>query len=146
VAEVCGPEAQVKWPNDVLIDGRKVAGILVESRPQERWAVLGIGLNVAIAPDQFPAELQDTATTLNLPPSAIEDLLEHLLTALTQWTLAGDEPILAAVRRRDALRGRPVSWTGGRGTAAGIDGAGRLVVQTDAGRVALESGEVHLAR
>ena len=39
-------EARIKWPNDVWIDGRKVAGILVEARPQAGWAVLGIGLNV----------------------------------------------------------------------------------------------------
>ena len=43
VAELAGPHALVKWPNDVLIDQRKLAGILVEGRPQERWAVLGIG-------------------------------------------------------------------------------------------------------
>ena len=48
VAERVGVDAQIKWPNDVLLDGRKLAGILVEGRLQERWAVLGIGLNVAV--------------------------------------------------------------------------------------------------
>ncbi|MGI8512938.1 MAG: biotin--[acetyl-CoA-carboxylase] ligase, partial [Solirubrobacteraceae bacterium] len=47
VAEVAGDAARVKWPNDVQLEGRKVAGILVEGRPQEGWMVLGIGLNVA---------------------------------------------------------------------------------------------------
>ena len=47
---------RIKWPNDVWIDGRKVAGILVEGRPQEGWAVLGVGLNVAQL--EFPAELR----------------------------------------------------------------------------------------
>ena len=56
VAEVAGRRpAQVKWPNDVLIDGAKVAGILVEGRPQENWAVVGIGLNVAVRESDFPA-------------------------------------------------------------------------------------------
>ena len=48
VASIAGEDARIKWPNDVQVAGRKVAGILVEGRPQERWAVLGIGLNVAV--------------------------------------------------------------------------------------------------
>jgi BirA family biotin operon repressor/biotin-[acetyl-CoA-carboxylase] ligase len=147
VAEICDQlnhPAQIKWPNDVLIKNRKVAGILVESRPQEGWAILGIGLNVALAPHDFPPELQNTAATLAQPPGAIEEVLQRLLKRLTQWTVAPDQAVLESVRTRDALRGRPVSWTGGRGTAAGIDGEGRLVVNTDAGHVALDSGEVHL--
>ncbi len=53
VAEACeaaGVNCSIKWPNDVWIDGRKVAGILVEGRPQEGWAVLGLGLNVSTTP------------------------------------------------------------------------------------------------
>ena len=57
-------DVQIKWPNDVWIDGRKLAGILLEGRPQEGWAVLGIGLNVGIDADEFPDELRDTATSL----------------------------------------------------------------------------------
>jgi len=144
VAEVCGQGATLKWPNDVLIDGRKVAGILVEGRPQEDWAILGIGLNVAIEPDQFPPDLRTTAATLNLSPALIEEVLQRLLHTLVRWTVASDEAVLEAVRKRDALRGKPVSWTGGRGMAAGIDLHGRLVVETDAGPMALDSGEVHL--
>ena len=51
VADAAGPDAAIKWPNDVLLDGRKVAGILAEARPQDGWAVLGIGLNVAVRLD-----------------------------------------------------------------------------------------------
>ncbi len=54
----------VKWPNDVLLDGRKLAGVLIEARPQDDWAVIGVGLNLTIAPDEFPPELRDTATSL----------------------------------------------------------------------------------
>ena len=50
----------------MLIDGRKVSGILVEGRPQEHWAVLGIGINVALRIEQLPAELRDRAGTLGL--------------------------------------------------------------------------------
>jgi len=144
VAEVVGPAAQIKWPNDVLLDGRKVAGILVESRPQERWAVVGIGINVAVAPGSLPPEVRDRAGTLGLDPSAIEPTLAALLLELERWVDAGAEPLLEAVRARDALLGRPVRWGGGSGVGAGIDGDGRLVVQTDAGQVALDAGEVHL--
>jgi BirA family transcriptional regulator, biotin operon repressor / biotin---[acetyl-CoA-carboxylase] ligase len=147
VAEVAGDEAQIKWPNDVLVAGRKIAGILAESRPQDRWAVLGIGLNVALRIEDLPPELHETAGTLGLEPSDVEPSLDRLLAALER-TLALDGPaLLEAYRARDALRGREVRWADGRGRAAGIDGEGRLVVElADGGRTALGAGEVHLER
>lgn len=144
VAEVVGPEARVKWPNDVLVDGRKLAGILVEGRPQQRWAVLGIGLNVAVREHDFPPELRDRAGTMGLGPEAVEPTLERLLERLELWLREPQSAVLEALRTRDALAGRHVRWGGGEGEAAGIDGEGRLVVMTDAGRAALEAGEVHL--
>jgi BirA family biotin operon repressor/biotin-[acetyl-CoA-carboxylase] ligase len=144
VAEVAGPEAQIKWPNDVLLTGRKVAGLLVEGRPQEGWAVLGIGLNVALRQSDFPRELRDTAGTLGLGPDQIEPILARLLERLEHWLAAPMATVLDAVRARDALRDRPVRWAGGAGRAAGIDREGRLVVDTAGGTVALDSGEVHL--
>jgi BirA family transcriptional regulator, biotin operon repressor / biotin---[acetyl-CoA-carboxylase] ligase len=146
VAEVCGAGARVKWPNDVWVDGRKVAGILVEGRPQEGWAVVGIGLNVAVRIEDFPAELQQIAGTLGLDPDAIEPMLERLLGALAQWLAVSSEQLLEAVRARDALRGQPIRWADGEGLASGIDDTGNLLVQTAAGQVALGSGEVHLLR
>jgi BirA family biotin operon repressor/biotin-[acetyl-CoA-carboxylase] ligase len=146
VAEVAGPQARIKWPNDVLLEGRKLAGILVEARPQERWAVLGIGLNVAVRPGDLPADLGDGAATLGLEPGDVDAVLGRLLVALEQ-ALDLDEPaVLNAWRARDALRGREIAWAGGRGRAAGIDGDGRLVVELPSGgRTALEAGEVHLS-
>jgi BirA family biotin operon repressor/biotin-[acetyl-CoA-carboxylase] ligase len=145
VADMSGAPAQVKWPNDVLIEGRKVAGILVEGRPQERWAVLGIGLNVALRAEDFPPELRDTAATLGLEPEAVQPTLLVLLEALARWLAQPPEVVLAAVRRRDALQGRLISWSGGEGTADGIDPDGRLVVRSSDGRrIALDAGEVHL--
>ncbi|HEX4282633.1 MAG TPA: biotin--[acetyl-CoA-carboxylase] ligase [Solirubrobacteraceae bacterium] len=144
VAETVGPDAQIKWPNDVLLGGRKVAGILVEARLQERWAVVGIGLNVAVREADFPAELRDRAGTLGLEPDAIEPTLDALLRALERWLFTSSDAVLEAVRGRDALRGREVRWSGQVGIGAGIDGDGRLVVRTDAGEVRLDAGEVHL--
>lgn len=144
VAEVAGARARVKWPNDVLVDGLKVAGILVEGRPQEGWAVLGIGLNVALREEDFPSELVGRAGTLGLEPDAVQPTLERLLQSLERWLPAAPEEVLEAVRGRDALLNRPVRWAGGEGRGAGIDAEGRLLVTTDDSQVALDAGEVHL--
>ena len=144
VAETVGPESRLKWPNDVLLEDRKVAGILVEARLQERWAVLGIGLNVAVRDADFPPELRDRAGTLGLEPSALEPTLDALLRALERWLTTSSDYVLEAVRARDALLYREVRWGGQVGIGAGIDGDGRLVVRTDDGEVHLDAGEVHL--
>jgi BirA family biotin operon repressor/biotin-[acetyl-CoA-carboxylase] ligase len=146
VADVVGDAARLKWPNDVLLDGRKVAGILVEGRAQEGWAVVGIGLNVALRLADLPPELRERAGTLGLEPEAIEPTLERLLGSLGRWLRAVDDAVLAAVRSRDSLLDQPVRWREGAGVGAGIDDDGRLVVETEAGRVSLDAGEVHLAQ
>jgi BirA family biotin operon repressor/biotin-[acetyl-CoA-carboxylase] ligase len=147
VAEVAGDEARIKWPNDVHLDGRKVAGILVEGRPQERWAVLGIGLNVAIKVDELPEELRETATTLGLEPRDVEPTLDRLLAALERRLGDSEDAVLEAWRDRDTLVGREVRWAAGSGRAAGVDDDGRLLVDlAEGGRAALDAGEVHLLR
>ncbi len=146
VAQIVDPGAALKWPNDVLVDGRKVAGILVEGRPQERWAVAGIGLNVALREEDFPAELRERATTMGLAVEAIEPTLERLLEALEQWLAAPEDELLAAVRERDALLDRPLRWDDSEGRGAGIDDDGRLLVISGERRLALDAGEVHLSR
>jgi BirA family transcriptional regulator, biotin operon repressor / biotin---[acetyl-CoA-carboxylase] ligase len=146
VAEVARADAQIKWPNDVLVHDRKVAGILAEGRPREGWAVLGIGVNVALRVEELPAELHATAGTLGLAPADLEPTLERLLAAVERALALDSAALLEAYRARDALRGQEVAWAGGRGRAAGVDGAGRLVVLLpDGGRTALSAGEVHLA-
>jgi BirA family biotin operon repressor/biotin-[acetyl-CoA-carboxylase] ligase len=143
VAEVAGVDARVKWPNDVLVESRKVAGILAEGRPQEGWTVLGIGLNAALDLRALPAELRDVAGTLGRLPRELEAVLAELLGTLSRWLDAGE--IVDALRSRDALLERAVAWAGGEGVGAGIDDAGRLLVRVDGGAVvALEAGEVHL--
>jgi BirA family transcriptional regulator, biotin operon repressor / biotin---[acetyl-CoA-carboxylase] ligase len=147
VADTAGREARIKWPNDVQLEGRKVAGILVEGRPQEHWAVLGIGLNVAVRLDDLPVELHDTAATMGREPREVERVLRELLAALGDWLEAGEDAVLAAWRRRDALRGHEVRWSAGEGTAEGVDEDGRLLVALASGETtALDAGEVHLLR
>jgi BirA family transcriptional regulator, biotin operon repressor / biotin---[acetyl-CoA-carboxylase] ligase len=144
VADLAGAAAVVKWPNDVLLDGRKLAGVLVEARPPE-WAVLGIGVNVAVDVDALPAEVRSRAATLGRPRSALEPTLRELLELLERRLAEPAADCLAALRARDALRDRPLRWSGGEGTGAGIDDTGALLVRRADGRIdALEAGEVHL--
>lgn len=147
VADAVGAEARIKWPNDVLLGERKVAGILAEGRPQEGWAVLGVGVNVAVRVEDLPPELHATAATLGQEPDGVEPFLASLLAALARALALSTTELLDAWRARDALLGRTIAWTAGRGTAMGIDGEGRLVVELEhGGRTTLDAGEVHLQR
>ena len=157
LAEAVAPvRCQVKWPNDILIDERKVAGVLIEARPEQGWAVIGIGLNVAVPEDQFPPELRGQARSLapteaegGVEPSGaptVGDALRGLNLALGRWVEASGENVLGPYRARDALVGRRVSWEGGTGVAAGVDGLGHLIVDVGGtAPVVLGAGEVHLA-
>ena len=150
VADACdaltGAHAAIKWPNDVWLDRRKLAGILVEGRPQEGWAVLGIGVNVVT--EEFPDELRELATSLRLEGIDLStaDVLERLLHALDRWLERPTNEVLAAWRARDALLGEEVRWANGSGVGAGVDETGALLVETAEGRVALQAGEIHLLR
>jgi BirA family biotin operon repressor/biotin-[acetyl-CoA-carboxylase] ligase len=156
-AEAVAPvRCQVKWPNDIWIDERKVAGVLVEARPDEGWAVIGVGLNVAISEEEFPPELRETSVSLlpteaegGLPPGGapgVRRALAALNESLGRWLEATDDEILNSYRARDALCGKRISWEGGEGLAEEIDERGHLVVEKSGGeKVALGAGEVHLA-
>ena len=153
VAEACdafvASPCDIKWPNDIWVGGRKLAGILLEGRPQEGWALLGVGLNVGTTADEFPDELRATATSLAIEGGAdpgVEAVLAAVLDALDRWLARSPRDVLAAWRERDVLAGGPVRWSGGHGIAAGLDDSGALLVDTDAGRLALDAGEVHLLR
>jgi len=138
---------QVKWPNDVWVRSRKVAGVLIEGRPEARdggWAVIGVGLNVSVPAESFPQELRQTAISLD-GGGGLEEALRELNAALGAWLDRDAADVLAAFRERDALHGRSISWRGGSGTAAGIDDDGHLLVDTgDGSRAVLGAGEVHL--
>ena len=167
-----GTECKVKWPNDVWLEERKLAGVLIEARPQDGWAVLGIGLNLSMATEEFPPELRETATSLFDPGTSPSDSSEGgrdrgrrslpavapptpiptalpaskvLSRHLEHWVEADQTTVLSSWRKRDALRGREVAWDSGSGVADGVDDRGYLLVLTaDGDRVALGAGEVHL--
>ncbi|MGI8461755.1 MAG: biotin--[acetyl-CoA-carboxylase] ligase [Solirubrobacterales bacterium] len=148
--ELGAGECRVKWPNDVWVEERKLAGILIEARPPD-WAVIGIGLNVSIAVEEFPAELRETATSIG-GEVEVEDALAAVCRGLDEWVGAGDERVLAEFERRNALRGREISWSGsgsdradGTGLVRGVDERGHLLVELESGEtIALGAGEVHL--
>jgi BirA family biotin operon repressor/biotin-[acetyl-CoA-carboxylase] ligase len=141
--------AQLKWPNDVLVGGRKVAGILCEGRWQgdtPQWLGLGVGINVA---NDVPAELADRAGTLRERRPEIRridvlDLLVPALIVLTERDAALTESERAAFARRDWLLGRhlraPLS-----GRAAGVGPDGALLVDTGAGTTMVRDGHVELS-
>ena len=85
-----GSEAKLKWPNDVILDGKKVAGILVESKTHNNHTayILGIGINCHQKKDSFPAELQPIATSIDIESRSICDrisLTKRLLTSIDHW-------------------------------------------------------------
>jgi BirA family biotin operon repressor/biotin-[acetyl-CoA-carboxylase] ligase len=155
-------ECKVKWPNDIHVNGRKLAGVLIEARPKDGWAVIGIGLNLYIQENEFPPDLRDRATSLfpddqrtqergSPGPSPLlsgrPPLLGPLNQRLEHWVNADPDEVLAEWRKRDALNGREVAWDGGSGVAEGVDDRGYLLVVTPGGeRIAVGAGEVHLTR
>jgi BirA family biotin operon repressor/biotin-[acetyl-CoA-carboxylase] ligase len=167
-AEQLNPDltCKVKWPNDIHVEGRKLSGVLIEARPQDGWAVIGIGLNLYIEEKEFPPELRGTATSIldprrrdrgrgsagpspllpaGPPPAVPLNAAEVLNQRLDRWVKAKPDEVLAEWRKRDALRGREVAWEGGSGVADGIDDRGYLLVVTPGGdRIAVGAGEVHL--
>jgi BirA family transcriptional regulator, biotin operon repressor / biotin---[acetyl-CoA-carboxylase] ligase len=142
--EVLAPvRCGVKWPNDIWIEERKVAGVLIEARPPE-WAVIGAGVNLAIEAEEFPGDLRWPATSVGHGVDA-DGMLGALCAGLDTWVDARPELVIDEFRERDALAGREVSWEKGAGIAAGIDDDGNLVVEREGGeREALGAGEVQL--
>ena len=134
VADVVGPSALVKWPNDVWLDGRKVAGILVEARQDPGWAVLGIGVNVAVDPATLPPDAAEVAGHARPEPRRRRADADPSCSRRSSTAWARSRPVtLAALRERDALLGQPVKWQDGEGTGAGIDDDGALRVTLDDG-------------
>lgn len=158
-AQVPGADLRVRWPNDVVdADGRKLAGLLVETAMEDgrlAEAVIGIGINVNWLVADMPMEVRDRATSLvKLAGHPVDrvTLLAAVLAALDAAITElerGASPI-ARLTRVSALDGRYVTVDLGTerlvGVAAGVSEQGLLLLDTDAGRVALAVGEVVAVR
>ena len=134
--------ARLKWPNDVLAGGRKLAGILAEGvAGTPPLVILGIGVNVSQQESDWPPDLSGTAGSLARlgAPLARVTVLAALLAHLAGWygvlLEEGFEPVRAAWLRRGLL-GLPVTLPGGVGTTVDLGPGGELVVRRDDGRMA----------
>jgi len=151
VERATGLAAQVKWPNDVMLDRRKVAGILAELR--DRAVVLGIGLNVTQSLGELPAETRAPAGSLRSVTGRklergpiLADLLLELEHRYDAWRAGGLDAIYDDLGARDFLRGRRVTVDGVEGVAQMVTREGRLEVSTGSGPLLVESGEVLFER
>jgi BirA family transcriptional regulator, biotin operon repressor / biotin---[acetyl-CoA-carboxylase] ligase len=152
LAEGLDPRVQLKWPNDLWLHDRKLAGILIEtasfgeSREAGRYAVVGVGINIA------PRE----AAGLSTPPAWLHEVLPQatagevlqrvaapLVAAVQAFETFGFAPFQARFNARDALRDRAVALSdGAAGTAHGTSESGALLVHTPAGMITVTSSEV----
>ncbi len=151
-----GPSCALKWPNDVMYDGRKLAGLLVErvETPSGPAAVLGIGLNVSTAPEELPVAGAASLATVGFAAVDRTALLLRILEALgdrlAAWSAAGGDPahgLLEDYRARCETVGKQVRVhlpSGAQlvGTATGVAEDGGLVVDTGSGAVTVSAGDV----
>jgi BirA family biotin operon repressor/biotin-[acetyl-CoA-carboxylase] ligase len=155
-----GVEAGIKWPNDLLASGKKIAGILTELAAEPDrvdWVVLGAGVNVNTRREDFPEEVRGEATSVLLErgqPAPRVLFAAACFTALESWldrhAEEGFEVIREAWRERTVTLGREVAVkVDGRelvGVAEDIDETGALLVRTPAGVERILSGDVALLR
>ena len=142
------PALQIKWPNDLWLDGRKLAGILIETVAvaDRRYVVVGIGVNIA-APDAAGLATAPAALLELLPqcdaPSILGRIAPALLAAICVFESRGLAPFQADFKARDLLQDRAVVLSDGvEGVARGIDAAGGLLVHTSSGMKTITSSEV----
>lgn len=149
IREFSGLRPVIKWPNDILLSGRKTAGLLNEIRSDTgrvHFVILGFGVNLNMDGKSFPGEIRKVATSLKQEMGRAvsrNDFLQVLLQKLEAWyelfLKEGASPILQAWRDRAQMKGRPVrvnasgqTWTG---VAVDIDSDGSLILRTADGQI-----------
>lgn len=155
-----GVTARIKWPNDVQLEGKKVAGILTElmaDTERVQAIVLGLGVNLNSGPDDFPDEVKALSTSVRTArgssvPRALftSALLSHLEGWLERWTQEGFEPVRSAWKALSATLGKEILVKGEkvelRGVAEDIDEGGALLVRTEKGLERVLAGDVEEVR
>jgi BirA family biotin operon repressor/biotin-[acetyl-CoA-carboxylase] ligase len=151
VERATGLAAQIKWPNDVMLNRRKVAGVLAEAAGET--VVLGIGLNVNQARGELPPDATTPAASLRTIDGVtraraplLADLLAALERSYDRWRDAGLDALYDGIGSRDFLRGRRLIVDGRSGLGVAIDRSGRLQVEVDGELRFVESGEVLFER
>jgi BirA family biotin operon repressor/biotin-[acetyl-CoA-carboxylase] ligase len=132
-----GVSGSLKWPNDVLVGERKIAGILIEA--VENWAVVGIGVNIGTAPAPGTTNVAAETSVSITPEGLLELILKHFLPSLSE------REVLGRYRELCDTLGYPVRMLIGKdvieGRAIDVDPQGRLLVEDHAGRHVVSSGE-----
>ena len=152
VERALGLASQIKWPNDVMVDRKKVAGVLAEAR--DGIVVLGIGLNVNQRREELPedaivapASLFTIDAVRRARAPLVADLVAELERAYKLWAAGGIDALYEELGPRDFLRNRRVYVDGEAGYAVAIDRSGRLEIDMEGGeRRLVESGEVRYER
>jgi BirA family biotin operon repressor/biotin-[acetyl-CoA-carboxylase] ligase len=150
-----GVQVQLKWPNDLLKDGNKLAGILIETQAGlgGTWAVIGIGLNLVMPEDleqQIGRSVADAAWLARMDRDALmAALLDGLAAMLREFEQAGFAPFCPRWNLRHAWQGATVRIIDRgevlhEGLAAGVDDGGRLLLDTAGGRITIVAGDVSL--
>ena len=148
-----GVECQIKWPNDLLLNGKKIVGILCEGMPDHHAIVCGIGINLAQPQSYFDAMALPHGTSLALQGIAVDPAADAAALAESMTNFGFDRALYGFEREgfsaiRDAYKarcvnlGRHVTFDGGEGTALDVDEEGRLVVQGAEGSTHVFTGEV----
>ena len=156
----CAPALlpKIKWPNDILVNGKKICGILCELQTKKDnvdYVVVGVGINVNLTADQMPVELKERATSIlieNGESLKREQLLAAILNRLEpiydNWRAFGFKPLVQNINALDALRGVSIrmdlSGAPIEGIASGIQDDGSLLLQTTKGPIPIYSGEAHI--
>jgi len=160
--ETFGVRARLKWPNDLVVKDRKIAGLLAEGvsgGAGVESVVVGVGINLALDPATLPASLRESATSVNQEsrrtvsaPEAAAETLARVAVWYHALAREGAATVLAAWRARSvSWWGRPVEVKAGdgivRGVARGVDERGALLLELENGApVALLSGEARELR
>ncbi|MDL5031163.1 biotin--[acetyl-CoA-carboxylase] ligase [Pelomonas sp. APW6] len=149
-APAAAPRLQLKWPNDLWLDGRKLGGILIEtvSAGEQRIAVIGVGLNIR---PQHPgnesqfmsgyASLDELDASLSAP-EVLRRVARPLILAVTGFAQGGFGAWQQRYQARDLLRGRPISAAGAEGLGAGVSAQGELLMDVRGQRQVVSAGEV----
>jgi BirA family transcriptional regulator, biotin operon repressor / biotin---[acetyl-CoA-carboxylase] ligase len=151
IEDEVGLAVQVKWPNDVMLNRRKVAGILAEASAGA--VVVGIGVNVNQKRNELPEDTNVPAGSLYTSDGIKHDrapllaaILERLESNYDAWLEGGLDGVYDSLGSRDFLRGRRISLNGESGTGVRIDRDGRFLVDVDGVGRAVESGEILFER
>ncbi|MCL2082296.1 MAG: biotin--[acetyl-CoA-carboxylase] ligase [Oscillospiraceae bacterium] len=145
----------IKWANDILINGRKICGILTETgvaaKNRSRWIVLGIGVNISIPEEAFPQEIQNRAASLFLSGVPSPETKERLAAGIIDRILSSEAPasgeIIGQYKQRLVMLGQMITVTGMgepyNALAVDVDKSGGLVIRKNNGSMSvLSSGEI----